>query len=87
VGEIFKRDVGAEWGVVNDLYLVVNNCFPYWCILEAYLGNVVVEPFGTLCSISTSIVPIVVTCHVLEDIVHSLHRYMREEGFDEALVH
>jgi hypothetical protein len=34
VGEIFKRDVGAKRRVVNDLYLVVNNCFPHWSRLE-----------------------------------------------------
>ncbi len=87
MGEIFKRNVGAKWGVVNDLYLLVNTCFRTGLDRKAYLGNVIVEPYGTLCSISTSVIPIIVTCHVLENIVHSLHRYMREEGFNEALVH
>jgi hypothetical protein len=53
---------------------------------EAYLGNVVVQPFGTQCAISTSIVPIVVPRHVFEHIVHSLRRDMREERLNKALV-
>ena len=53
---------------------------------DAYFGNVVVEPFGALLSIRASIVPIVVARHVLENIVHSLRRDMREKGLDEALV-
>ena len=35
---------------------------------------------------STSIVPIVVARHVLEDVVHSLCRDMGEERLDEALL-
>jgi hypothetical protein len=53
---------------------------------EAYLGNVVVEPFGTQSPVSTSVVPVVVTRHVLENIMHSLRRYMGEEGLDETLL-
>jgi hypothetical protein len=62
--------------------------FLCWVGLEepAYLGNVVVEPFRAQCSIRTSIIPVVVARHVLQDIVHSLRRDMREERFDEALV-
>jgi hypothetical protein len=41
------------------------------CIGAAYLGNMVVEPFGAQCPISTSVVPIVVARHVLQDIMHS----------------
>jgi hypothetical protein len=54
--------------------------------MSAYLGNVVVEPFRAQCSIRTSIIPVVVACHVLQDIMHSLRRDMREERFDEALM-
>jgi len=51
-----------------------------------YLSNMIVQPFGAQSSSRASIVTIVVTGHVLENIMHSPRGDTREERLDEALM-
>lgn len=46
----------------------------------------IVELFGTLCTISISIVSIIVTYYILKSIIHSFRRDIREQGLNKGLV-
>ena len=77
--------MGSEWSGCDDL----GGCqctSMSWNLIGFYLSNVIMKPFSAQCSSGTSIVPIVVTGHVLENIVHSPRRNTREERLDETLV-
>jgi hypothetical protein len=93
VGVVFERNVGVEWGIANNLYTAhLSQCRALRKIssrtrLESFhLGNMVVEPLSALLPNYATVVPIVVACHVSEDVVHSLGRNIRKERLYEILM-
>jgi len=93
VGVVFERNVGVEWGIANNLYTAhLSQCRALRKIssrirLESFhLGNMVVEPLGTLLPNYATVIPIVVARHVSEDVVHSLGRNIRKERPYEILM-
>ena len=75
---VFERNVRVEWGIANNLYTAHLSQYralrkvPSRTRQESFhLGNMTVEPLGTLLPNCTTAVPIIVARHVSEDVVHS----------------
>ena len=79
------------WVPNGELLMICDPSRSVSCLMrgrmqDADLRNVIVEPFGAHFSRDPIVESAIVASHVLENIMHSLYRDFREEGFDEALM-
>lgn len=86
--EELEGDVGTERRIIDYLQRMRSGNWSWSkpIITIPDLCDMVVQPLSAMLSGSVAIVSVVVTGHVLKDVMHFLSRYSRKQRLDQALV-